>query len=72
MVQATGLPLIVVITTIGLETHAMRPSTAAALVAAGMASVLIFPMVGFSILDRGSRRAAATGGAAAKPPPTDS
>jgi Kef-type K+ transport system membrane component KefB len=52
LVQATGLPLIVVITTIGLETHAMRPATAAALVAAGMASVLLFPLLGFTILDR--------------------
>jgi len=55
-VQATGLPLIVVITTIGLETKTMRPSTAAALVAAGMVSVLIFPLAGFSILDRQSRK----------------
>ena len=54
LVQATGLPLIVVITTIGLEMESMRPSTAAALVAAGMVSVLVFPLLGFSILDRGA------------------
>jgi Kef-type K+ transport system membrane component KefB len=57
LVQATGLPLIVVISTIGLETGSMRPSTAAALVAAGMASVLVFPMAGFSIFDRARRQA---------------
>lgn len=43
--SATGLPLIVVITTIGVEEGRMRPSNAAALVAAGMLSVLLYPML---------------------------
>jgi Kef-type K+ transport system membrane component KefB len=42
--SATGLPLIVVITTIGVQEGRMRPVNAAALVAAGMLSVLLFPM----------------------------
>lgn len=48
--QATALPLIVVITEIGLTTHRMRPENATALLAAGMLSVLVFPLSGFGIL----------------------
>jgi Kef-type K+ transport system membrane component KefB len=40
---ATGLPLIVVITTIGVAEDRMRPVNAAALVAAGVLSVLLYP-----------------------------
>lgn len=50
--SATALPLVVVITGIGLETHRMRPENAAALVGAGMLSVLVFPLVGFAIRRR--------------------
>ena len=50
--SATGLPLIVAITTIGLDTEQMRSSTAAALVGAGMLSIVIFPLVGKALLDR--------------------
>jgi hypothetical protein len=46
---ATGLPIIVAVTAIGLDHGDLRTSTAAALVGAGMLSVLIFPMVGLSI-----------------------
>jgi Kef-type K+ transport system membrane component KefB len=49
--QAAALPLLVVITEIGLATNRMRPSNAAALVGAGMLSILIFPLVGFGLLD---------------------
>ena len=52
--QSTALPLLVVITTIGLDTGRMRPENATALVGAGMASVLMFPLVGFSLLGQGS------------------
>jgi hypothetical protein len=55
-VQATALPLLVVITEIGLDTERMQPSTAAALVGAGMLSVLVFPLTGFGILDRARAR----------------
>ncbi|MEX0767274.1 MAG: cation:proton antiporter [Microthrixaceae bacterium] len=50
LLQATALPLLVVITQIGLETGSMRPGNAAALVGAGMLSVLIFPLLGFAVL----------------------
>jgi Kef-type K+ transport system membrane component KefB len=43
--SATGLPLVVVITTIGVQEGRMRPINAAALVAAGMLSVLLYPML---------------------------
>lgn len=46
VMSATGLPLIVVITTIGVDAHKMKPQNAAALIAAGMLSVLIYPIVG--------------------------
>jgi Kef-type K+ transport system membrane component KefB len=42
---ATGLPLIVVITAIGVERTVLQPATAAAMVGAGMLSVLILPAV---------------------------
>ena len=47
--QSTALPLIVAITTIGLETGKMRSSTAAALIVAGLISVIVFPTLGFAI-----------------------
>ncbi|UDY34698.1 cation:proton antiporter [Dermatobacter hominis] len=50
VLQSTTLPLLVVITQIGLETKDMRPSNAAALVGAGMLSVLVLPIVGFAVL----------------------
>lgn len=48
--QATALPLLVVITEIGLSTDQMTAQNATALVGAGMLSVLIFPLVGFAVL----------------------
>ena len=44
--SATGLPLIVVITAIGTSEGRILPENAAALVGAGMLSVLLFPTVG--------------------------
>jgi Kef-type K+ transport system membrane component KefB len=49
---ATGLPLIVAITQIGLSTGVMRPENAAALVGAGLLSVLAFPLLGTLIGER--------------------
>jgi Kef-type K+ transport system membrane component KefB len=43
--SATGLPLIVIITEIGVEAGVMLPERAAALVSAGMISVLVFPIL---------------------------
>jgi Kef-type K+ transport system membrane component KefB len=45
VMSAAGLPLIVVITSIGLQEHRMRPQIAAALIAAGMLSVLVYPIL---------------------------
>lgn len=50
LLQSTALPLIVVITEIGTSTDRMRPGTATALLAAGMLSVLVYPLVGFAVL----------------------
>jgi Kef-type K+ transport system membrane component KefB len=47
---ATALPLVVVITSIGVDEGAVTPATAAALVGAGMISVLLFPMLGLRLL----------------------
>lgn len=44
--SGTGLPLIVVITAIGTSEGRMIPENAAALVGAGILSVLLFPMLG--------------------------
>ena len=52
--SAAALPLVVVITEIGLETDRMLPENAAALVGAGMLSVLLYPLVGFALHGRGT------------------
>ncbi|MFJ3095909.1 cation:proton antiporter [Streptomyces hydrogenans] len=46
---STALPLVVAITTIGLDGKALSAGEAAALVGAGMASVLIFPLLALRI-----------------------
>jgi Kef-type K+ transport system membrane component KefB len=46
--SATSLPLIVVITELGKATGRMLPENAAALVGAGILSVLFFPLIGLS------------------------
>jgi Kef-type K+ transport system membrane component KefB len=43
---SAGLPLIVVITGIGVSAGELRPGPAAAMVGAGMLSVLVFPLLG--------------------------
>ncbi len=53
--SATGLPLIVVITSIALSEHRMLEVNAASLVAAGMLSVLLFPASGLWLLRRSGR-----------------
>lgn len=49
LLSATALPLVVVITELGVESGQMRSSTAAALVGAGMCSVVIFPAIGIKL-----------------------
>ena len=52
--SATALPLVVAITDLGVEAGQMRASTAAAMVGAGMVSVIIFPLLGMRALRRGA------------------
>jgi Kef-type K+ transport system membrane component KefB len=46
---STALPLVVAITTIGVEDKVLKTDDAAALVGAGMLSVLLFPLVGLRL-----------------------
>jgi len=50
LLQATSLPFIVTATQIGVATGLMSPVTAAALVCAGLLSVLVFPAVALVLL----------------------
>src|SRR6185312_14271486 len=50
LLQATSLPFIVAATTIGLQVHAISPANAAALVAAGLFSVILFPVISLQLL----------------------
>ncbi|MBA2945969.1 cation:proton antiporter [Streptomyces himalayensis] len=60
LLQATSLPVIVAATTIGLKLDAIRPANAAALVAAGLLSVIVFPLFALPLLNR-SRTSAGPG-----------
>jgi Kef-type K+ transport system membrane component KefB len=60
LLQATSLPVIVAATTIGLKLDAIRPANAAALVAAGLLSVVVFPLAALPLLTR-SRKSARSG-----------
>ncbi|GAA1813240.1 cation:proton antiporter [Agromyces neolithicus] len=46
---ATGLPIIVAVTAIGVDRNELDTGTAAALVGAGMLSVLLFPLIALAI-----------------------
>ncbi|MET0853363.1 MAG: cation:proton antiporter [Microterricola sp.] len=61
---ATGLPIIVAVTAIGVDQGALDTGTAAALVAAGMLSVLLFPLLGLALHKRAP-------GYAVRPPDND-
>ncbi|HEX2234908.1 MAG TPA: cation:proton antiporter [Actinomycetota bacterium] len=54
LLQATSLTFIAVTTTIGLELEELTRANAAALVAAGLVSVLVFPAVALGLLRRPS------------------
>ncbi|HJZ27748.1 MAG TPA: hypothetical protein VJ370_15835, partial [Streptosporangiaceae bacterium] len=60
--QATSLTFIVVATVIGVETGHQRPSTAAALVVAGLLSVIIYPPAALRILQSAADRPASDPG----------
>ena len=71
LLQATSLPFIVVATRIGVSLGLLTAATGAALVAAGLLSVVAFPVVALGLLrDRDtadgsrSKRAAGPGGQA--------
>ena len=53
LLQATSLPVIVTAASIGLAIHAIAPVTASALVAAGLLSVLVFPLAALSVIRAG-------------------
>ena len=55
LLQATSLPVIVAAATIGLKLDAIRPENASALVAAGLLSVIVFPLVALPLLHRSRR-----------------
>jgi Kef-type K+ transport system membrane component KefB len=67
LMQATSLPFIVAATAVGLALHVVSPANAAALIAAGLLSVVIFPAVSLVLLRRGQRPRAT-----ASPTPTAS
>ncbi|MBV8304630.1 MAG: cation:proton antiporter [Acidimicrobiia bacterium] len=61
LLQATSLPFIVTATQIGLLLHLIQPVTSAALVAAGLLSVVVFPPIALALL-RGADQATMTAG----------
>src|SRR6266536_64345 len=52
LLSATQLPLVVAICEIGVSTGRMLPENAAALIGAGLLSVLLFPLIGLILLPR--------------------
>jgi Kef-type K+ transport system membrane component KefB len=52
LLQATSLPFIVAATAIGIELGAVEPGTAAAFIAAGLLSVVVFPATALALLGR--------------------
>lgn len=65
---STALPLVVAITTLGVQDGKLESAEAAALVGAGMLSVLVFPLVGLR-LRAGSGGGAGAGGGTGGPGP---
>jgi Kef-type K+ transport system membrane component KefB len=59
LLQATSLPFLVTATQIGVALGKITPVTAAALVCAGLLSVLIFPLVALTLLRGGETKPAA-------------
>jgi hypothetical protein len=65
LLQATSLPFLVTATMIGVDLGVVSAVNAAALVGAGVVSVLVFPTVALGLL----RRPVAAPGPGAEPPP---
>jgi hypothetical protein len=55
ILQATSLPFIVAATTIGVEMGLMDSAESSALIAAGLLSVLLFPLIGLTLLRRADK-----------------
>ena len=53
VLQSTSLPFIVAATSIGLELNLIDAAESAALIGAGLLSVLIFPITGLALLRSG-------------------
>jgi Kef-type K+ transport system membrane component KefB len=69
LMQATSLPFIVAATAIGMDLHLIDAAGSAALIGAGLLSVLIFPLSGLLLLRRGSRPARVAADDAEQPAP---
>ena len=54
LMQATSLPFIVAATAIGQNLHLLSAAEGAALIGAGLLSVLLFPIIGLTLLGQGS------------------
>ncbi len=61
LLQATSLPFIVAATGIGMELGMLSPATGAAMVVAGLLSVVLFPLGALTILRAGEKPAATAG-----------
>lgn len=57
LLQATSLPFIVAATRIGMDLHLINSANGAALVAAGLLSVVIFPLAALGLIGRAEPRA---------------
>jgi Kef-type K+ transport system membrane component KefB len=68
LLQATSLPFLVTVTQIGVALGKITPVTAAALVCAGLLSVLIFPLLALGILRSAKPEPAETEAATAAEP----
>lgn len=62
LLQSTSLPFIVAASAIGVELDALSSETAAALVLAGLLSVVLFPLLGLALLRRTDLRGAESPG----------
>jgi Kef-type K+ transport system membrane component KefB len=62
LLTATALPLLVALAEIGLESGVMLPENAAALVGAGVLSVIVFPAIAVGLAHSGARPLARTPG----------
>ena len=60
LLQATSLTFIVAATGIGIELGLLNPATGAAMVVAGLLSVLLFPLGALTLLKAGEKPAAAS------------